>query len=182
MFKIIKTGILLGLVCFISAVCLAQVYQHTKDKIAAQSRPDVFLKDVFSAAEKFKEENKNNQSYFIAYGKEENIIGYIIPVSTIGYGGEIKLLIGLDTNGKIVNFRVLEHNETPGLGAKITEPKFMSQFTGKIKGEISLTSEDPQNGKIEAITSATISSRAVVNGINEAINFFENELKEYWNF
>jgi len=177
MFKIIRTGILLGLVCFISAVALSQVYQHTKDKIAAQSRSDNFLKDIFKTGEKFVEERAEDQSYFLAYAPGGGLLGAAIPVNVTGYGGEIKLLVGVDLDGRVVNFQVLEQNETPGLGAKITTPGFIEQFKGKDREKLILTIDDSQRGKIDAITSATISSRAVVDGIKKGIDFFESNLK-----
>ena len=180
MFKIIRTGILLGLVCFISAICLAQVYQHTKDKIAAQSRPDIFIKNIFKDGERFVKEGDVEQSYFLIYDSNDNLLGVAIPVNTTGYGGKtrkIRLLVGLDLTGRMVNFQILEQNETPGLGTKITTPNFIDQFKGKNREEIVLTIDDPEHGKIDAITSATISSRAVVDGIQKAIDFFENNIK-----
>ena len=178
MFKIIKTALLLGLVCFLSAFSLAKVYQNTKEKIAAQSEAGIFLKDLMPEGERFDQEVISKRRYFRAYGRGDELIGYVIPAETGGYGGKIKLLLGLDRSGKVLNFKVLEHNETPGLGAKITEPSFISQFKGKSYRQLNLRSVDPKEGKINGITSATISSQAVVNSIKEAISFFEENLKE----
>lgn len=178
MLKIIRAGILLGLVCLISAYSLAQVYQKTKDRIEAQSNPEIFLKELFAEGERFEQKSLEEQSYFLAYGPGNNLIGAAIPVSTAGYGGKIKLLVGIDLSGDVVNFQILEQNETPGLGAKITGPDFMRQFKGKSKKELVLNRDNPKEGRIEAITAATISSRAVVKGIREAVVFFENNLKD----
>ena len=178
MLKIIRTGILLGLVCLISAYALARVYQKTKGKIEAQSNPEIFLKELFAEGKRFAQKSMADQPYFLAYGPEDNLIGVAIPVSTVGYGGKVKMLVGIDLSGEVINFQILEQNETPGLGAKITGPDFMRQFKGKSKEEIALTKDAPKEGKIEAITSATISSRAVVKGVKEAIAFFEDNLKD----
>ncbi len=178
MFKIIRTGILLGLVCLISAYSLAQVYQKTKERIEAQSNPEIFLKELFTEGKRFEQKSMADQPYFLAYGPEDNLIGAAIPVSTAGYGGKVKMLVAVDSFGKVVNFQILEQNETPGLGAKITGPDFIRQFKGKTKEELILTRDDPKKGKIEGITAATISSRAVVKGIRKAISFFEDNLKQ----
>lgn len=180
MLKIVRAGILLGLVCLISAYSLAQVYQKTKNRIESQSSPEIFLKELFADGEKFEQKNLQEQSYFLAYGPEDNLIGAAIPVNTAGYGGKIKLLVGVNLSGEVVNFQILEQNETPGLGAKITGPDFIHQFKGKTKKELILNRDNPKEGKIEAITAATISSRAVVKGIKEAIAFFEDNLKDTW--
>ncbi len=178
MLKIIRTSLLLGIICFISAFCLAQVFRQTKDKIAGQSRADNFLKKIFLEGERFDEGKIGKQPYFLAFGADENLIGVIIPVSAAGYGGKIKMLVGLDLDGTVSNFQILEQNETPGLGAKILEPVFLGQFKGKNKDELGLIKDEPSQGKIEAVTSATISSRAVTKGFKEAVIFFEENLKE----
>lgn len=180
MLKIIRTGILLGLICLISAYALGRVYQKTKEKIETQSNPEFFLKKLFTEGERFKQKNLGGQVYFLAYDRGDNLIGAGIPVNTVGYGGKVKMLVGVDSSGKVINFQILEQNETPGLGAKITRQDFIRQFKGKNKEEIALTIDDPGEGKIEAITAATISSRAVVKGIKEALLFFESNLKDMW--
>ncbi len=88
--------------------------------------------------------------------------GYAFQSSGKGYGGEIEILVGLDTGFKIKGISVLSHTETPGLGARITEASFTDQFKGMSLSELALKSE---GGGIDAITGATISSKAVVDAI-----------------
>ncbi len=88
--------------------------------------------------------------------------GYAFKASGNGYGGEIEILVGLDTGFEIKGISILSQAETPGLGARIAEVSFTDQFKGMSLSEVVLKSE---GGKIDAITGATISSRAVVDAI-----------------
>lgn len=106
--------------------------------------------------------------------------GYIYTVAPKGYAGEISLMVGIAyPSMKITGVRILSQKETPGLGAKCTEPAFLDQFTGKDLHrnlEVSKKAGSPQ--EIEAITASTITSRAIVDGINLAsAHFRSNYLK-----
>ena len=88
------------------------------------------------------------------------LVGRVLAASTQGYSGPIQGLVGLDPAGAVSGVRVLVQTETPGLGAKITGQAFLDQFQGKKAAEVALKKDDPA-GKIDAVTAATISSRAV---------------------
>ena len=89
-----------------------------------------------------------------------------------GFGGTIKILIGVDNSKKITGTKILEHLETPGLGERITEDEFLEQFVNK---PITL-----QANEIDAITGATISSTAIIDTITGNVNriseYIESEL------
>ena len=89
-------------------------------------------------------------------------VGYCVEVSPNGFGGAISLVVGVSANGKVTGVTVLEHSETPGLGAKAEEPDFLQQYVGK-SGKIVVGSD------INAITGATITSKAVTDGVNTAV-------------
>jgi electron transport complex protein RnfG len=90
--------------------------------------------------------------------------GYAFIASGSGYGGDIDILVGLDSDFKIKDISIITQTETPGLGARITESTFTDQFKGLSADEIALRSN---NGMIDAITGATISSKAVVDTVRE---------------
>jgi electron transport complex protein RnfG len=90
--------------------------------------------------------------------------GYAFIASGSGYGGDIEILVGLDGDFNIKDISILAQTETPGLGGRITESIFTDQFKGLSAGEVALRSDD---GMIDAITGATISSRAVVDIVRE---------------
>ncbi len=107
-----------------------------------------------------------------------DIVGYVMTVKQPGYSGIMQLLVGMDTNGTVTGIKLIEHGETPGLGANATSSKFRSQFIGK-SGEISVTkNQNPADNEIVAITAATITSRAVANGVNTALEFYDKNLKK----
>lgn len=105
---------------------------------------------------------KNGQPTGIAFKK-----------NTVGYGGNIGLMIGVTPEGKIYGVQVMEQNETPGLGAKISHPNFLKQFTNK---DLSSTRWEVKKlgGDFDQISAATVSSRAITKGIKEGLSFFQS--------
>lgn len=104
-------------------------------------------------------------------GDTKNIVGYVFSVLTRGYGGEISMLVAIDTEGVIKGIDILTHSETPGLGANADKPSFTSQFGGK-HGLLSVTKSTPGGSEVMAITAATITTKAVTNGVNTAIAYY----------
>lgn len=102
------------------------------------------------------------------------LIGIAYEAKSTGYHGDIELMVGMDPEGKLTGISIIKHTETPGLGARIIEPKFTDQFKG-LSGELKLTS---QGGKVDAVSGATISSKGAINAVNEAIKFFPTAIKE----
>lgn len=95
--------------------------------------------------------------------------GFILPVEGRGYGGTIKMIAAADTEGRIIGFEILSHNETPGLGDLATGSEFRDQFTGHGHGDLEIT-KTHEVGKIDAISGATITSRAVAHSLDEALS------------
>ena len=112
-------------------------------------------------------------TYNLAYDAEGNFIGAAVKTySKNGFGGKIELMVGMLADGVINKVSVLSQAETPGLGANMVNEKWKSQFDGK----------DPKNfilkvkkdgGDVDAITAATISSRAVSEAVKKAADGFE---------
>ncbi|MBK7094937.1 MAG: RnfABCDGE type electron transport complex subunit G [Saprospiraceae bacterium] len=115
-------------------------------------------------------------SFDIFPGKSDNKINSI-AISTFtdqGYNGLIKLMVGLDTLGIIKNIAVLEQKETPGLGTKINTEKFLEQYRGKDPGKWKLKVKK-DGGETDAITGATISSRAFNDAVQKAYDVYKKE-------
>ena len=91
--------------------------------------------------------------------------GFVVSCTVSSFGGPMEMMVGVDKTGTVTGVRILSHADTPGLGAKATEPAFYEQFNGT-SGTLAVTKD---GGSIEAITSATITSRAVTGGVNDAI-------------
>ncbi len=165
-------------VAFVCALTLALIYQKTAPVIEKQKQMllERSLQSVLKADSYSKQEG--DIIYYEAKNGKDNIIGWALPLSGKGYGGDIQLLVGVDIKENITGVQVLEHSETPGLGSKIneieykqTESKFLKQFQGKNIENIILTKNKTENN-IQAITGATISSKAVVDQIRLGIGEF----------
>ncbi len=157
--------------CLISAFALSQIYNLTLPRIEYQ-RNVAGLKAGFGAvmpeADRF-EPATPDSTVWLAF-KGETRIGSIIKTAKQGYGGPVPITAGVDLQGRIVAIKVASAaeglKETPGLGLKATEPEFRDQFRGKKAEEIRLNKD---GGTIHAITGATVTSRAVADGLYEAL-------------
>ena len=108
-----------------------------------------------------------------------NTVGYTLKVLPSGYGGTIELMVGIDSaNGQVSGINIVSNSETAGLGAKSTDPEFSDQYKGKPLEELSvLKNGTPGDTEIKAISGATITSTAVTNGVDAAIEVYNNSLK-----
>ncbi len=96
--------------------------------------------------------------------------GYAVEVTPAGFGGAIDMMVGVDREGKVLGIRIVSHSETPGLGASAASENaagenFRAQFAGK-GGTLAVTKD---GGEIDALTGATVTSRAVAAGVNAAL-------------
>lgn len=112
-------------------------------------------------------------TYNLAYDANANFIGAAIRTYSMnGFGGKIELMVGILNNGIINKVSVLSQAETPGLGANMVNDKFKGQFDGKNPKEFNLDVKK-DGGDVDAITAATISSRAVSEAVKKAVEGFE---------
>lgn len=168
------------IICLVAAVLLALTNNVTKGKIAqnAIDTENASRQLVLSAATDFSEAETYADTaltYCKGTDAEGNLVGYIFTSAAKGYGGDVKVMIGFDTNGEIIGFEILDcSNETPGLGQNSKKPEFKERFIGK-SGELTVNKNSNEGQNIQAITAATITSTAVVNAVNAAVNAF-NEI------
>jgi electron transport complex protein RnfG len=100
-------------------------------------------------------------------------VGYVIELAPAGYSGTISMMAGISkTDNKITGIRILRHTETPGLGALAVNEKFYRQYDGKQTVPLRVVKTSPGNDEIEAITGSTITTRAITNAVNEAIQWY----------
>lgn len=149
------------IVVLISISLLVGINNIVSPRIKAQEieKINMLLEKIFPEIDDYIYED---EIYFI-YSNDEKI-GYAFLADGYGYGGSINLLVGIDLNFDIKGIDVISHTETPGLGSRITEDSFKQQFKGLTPDDIALRKDD---GKIDAITGATISSTAVAEAIRE---------------
>lgn len=98
--------------------------------------------------------------WFKGFDDEGEFVGYVVPVKTRGYEGHIEMMLGVDSSLAITEFKLVKHRETPGLGAKAVEQEFHDRFKGRKADQLEV-SKTAEEGKILAITGATITSKAI---------------------
>jgi electron transport complex protein RnfG len=155
--------------CFISGAIIAGTYFVTAP-VAAQKAvmlKNDAMKALVKDADTFKE-IQGKQDWYEAQ-KSGKTIAYVVPSETKGFGGTIKMLVAVTPDGKVIDFNILSANETPGLGDNASKDFFRNRFKNKVADDLEVT-KDPTNTKnIQAMTGATISSRAVTKGVKEAV-------------
>ncbi len=182
----IKNALILMAITLIAGFLLGLVYEVTKEPIAKQKEiaTNNALKAVLESAESFEKiEDKNTEDaikdIYAAKARDE-VIGYAFLVSAKGgYGGDVEVMVGLDTkDGEVNGIDVLKHNETPGLGAKSDEPEFKDQFKDKPLADLKVVKgESSADDEIAAISGATITSRCVTGGVDECIVYLNENLE-----
>ncbi len=153
----------------ISAVCagvLAYVDSITREPIKATAA-DNERKAIRAVLPPGTEKTESVGSALVGKDASGKIVGYVAKgMDSGGYGGDVVLMVGFQPDKKtVVSYKVLQAAETPGLGMKLTTPEFSGQFAGKDGRSLSVKKD---GGDIEAITSATITSRAVCRAIADA--------------
>ena len=109
-----------------------------------------------------------------AMADDGSLIGYLFVGARRGYGGQVPVMVAIDEAGVIVGVRVLSNEETPGLGKKVEQSTFLRQFIShKADAQFALNVENSRQLPVDAISGATISSRAVTDSINTAVRFFQ---------
>ena len=167
----------LFVITLVASVLLGVVSAVTAEPIAIQEKlkEDNGMAAVLPAASAFEIVDEPTEGLVRKVSKgmnDEGDCGYVVSAYPSGFGGEITLMVGIDLSGTVTGVRILSLSETPGLGAKATEPAFYEQYTGKTDMPLSVTKSAPGSNQIQAITSATITSAAVTDGVNAAYEWF----------
>ena len=161
----------------ISGGLLGLVYGMTKDTIAEgdAKKNAKAIAEVLGTEENTRLDTATvgDLFYNLAYDDQDQLIGAAIKTfSNAGFNGRIELMVGILTDGTIKGVSVLQQSETPGLGANMVNPKFKDQFNGKNPSSYNLTVKK-DGGDVDAITAATISSRAFTGAVRLACESFE---------
>jgi electron transport complex protein RnfG len=176
--KILRLILSLSVISAICAGVLASINDATKGVIAKIREKQVLdaAADVMPPAVDKAKVEQVGEGIFVGKDAAGKIAGYAIKGSDpSGYGGEIVLMVGFTSDFRISTYKKLVAAETPGLGTNLSSPAFMKQFAGMDASSPLSVKKD--GGKIDAITSATITSRAVCGAINDAKNKMEGMLK-----
>lgn len=188
----LRFSLILFLICFFTAFSLSLVNRITQPKILAQLEKEqqLALHEVVPQAFRFEPIKKDGEiHYYKAFDKDGNLLGYAFKTETKGYSSNILTMVGIKPDGKIISIKILSHNETPGIGSKITEIKTTQTLWDKFTKKPQETKEEPWfceqfKGKdvrnlekeIEAISGATISSEAVIKSVKEKAELLLKEI------
>ena len=177
--EILKIGFILFGITAVSAFLLAVVNSATKPIIAKNQLKKTYesMETVMPEAKSFEPVDTNDAEAYKAYGETGEVIGVCVVTTSNGYGGEIKVLAGVDLEKQVTGIDILAHSETPGLGANATKPEFKNQFAGKTK-DIAVSKKEPKENEIQAMSGATISSKAVTEAVNFALEIAGGVLDE----
>lgn len=176
--EIIVPTAVLSIICIVVTLALSSTNMLTENKIATlaeQTQNEAMSKLI--EADEYPIQTSSLSSGEIDYNtavKDGETIGYIFVVDTKGYGGTVSVMTAVNTDGTIAAVEILDaSNETPGLGQNVTKQDFFTQFTNLtdnitvIKGGTA----NADNNEINAVTGATISSKAVTKAVNEALSY-----------
>ena len=172
----------LFVICVVSGGVLGIVYSATKGPItkAENAKKTEAIENVLPEFNELKETKVKSAMedidipFYLAYDADNNFIGAAVETFTNkGFSGNVSLMVGILADGTVNNISVLQHAETPGLGSKMTEPSFKDQFNNKNADSFNFKVKK-DGGDIDAITAATISSRAFCDAVNRALSTFEN--------
>lgn len=165
---LVPTGILF-LICVAVAAALAGANFLTAERIEEQQRlkAEESRKIVLAAAESFEEQ----EGYYKGVTGGQTV-GYVFETEAKGYGGSVRVMTGIGQEGDITGVVILSHGETPGLGANAVKEEFRDQFrqAAPENGLKVVKFQTPGEGEVEALTGATITTRAVSEAVNAAIS------------
>lgn len=190
--EIFRYGVILFLICAAASGLLALVNSKASPQIILQAREEEenSLKEAMPEAGYFEPVREGEDIlYYKAYDQDKNLLGAVFKAKAKGYSSQIETMAGLTNDGCITAIKILGHNETPGLGSKIAEVKEDITFFDAVKGKKSTAAKKPwfeerfSNKKIEelkdiqAITGATISSKAVIESVKKKAEEIKKLLK-----
>ncbi|MDD5729983.1 MAG: RnfABCDGE type electron transport complex subunit G [Candidatus Omnitrophica bacterium] len=170
--EMIRYGLILASICVIASASLAAVNSVTKTRILSQakSEEEAGLKEVVPEGARFDAVKSGNETiYYKAFDKNGMAAGVAFKAEGKGYSSVIETLAGMKNDGTIIAVKILNHNETPGLGARVAEHSFTGQFANKNIRDLN---------QVQAITGATISSKAVMDSVKKKAEEIKNLLKD----
>ncbi len=194
--SMIKNALILFAITLVAGVLLGLVYQVTKDPIAYQEKlaQDKANQSVFAAAATFDDVSLDEAGSAAVTAEHTGVtiesvkeakdssgasLGYVIQVKSKGYGDFITYTVGITNDGNVNGISIIKIAETPGLGMN-AEKVIVPQFTDKAETNFAVVKSGQLSDagtQIEAISGATITSRAVTEGVNGAVSYFDNVLK-----
>ncbi len=170
---ILKPTIVLAVICIVTSALLAYTNSLTApviDALAVETELNT-RKLVLEQADEFVDETLGDVAYCTGKSADGSTVGYVFTTSAKGYGGDVKIMVGVNADGTVAGVQTLELSETPGLGMNAQKPGFLEQFIGKTLG-VAVNKNTPAENEIKALTGATITSKAVTAAVNTALEYY----------
>ena len=197
-----KSAVNLCAITLVAGLALSGVYAMTKDTIEVQqmNKNAASYREVLSSAETFDYDDAisaavaelGDEPYNSAFGRTNindvvigkdasgNLAGYVVSVTTHdGFDGDIAMSVGIDTEGTVTGIAFTELNETAGMGMRVDEPEFKSQFAGVSTDSFTLNKSGnaSADNDINTVSGASTTSGAVVNAVNTALSFYAEHIQ-----
>ncbi len=171
---ILIPSISLFLICLAVALLLSFTNELTKEPISKveEEKKQTAMLSVCPGAVSFEEVKGIDSQAYVGVDDKGNVCAYAIPVTVKGYGGDMGIMVGISVKDEVTGVEILSHGETPGLGANCTNESFTDMYKRPLSEGEFLTDKD--GGDIDAITGATITSRAVTDGVNQAVDIYNS--------
>lgn len=173
--EIARPALILFAICLIVTACLALTNAVTKNAIAAQKEKDAQASRLAAlpVAETFEKSQTLDNCYV---GKKNGeTVGWVFTTKASSYGGEITVVTGISKEGKVTGVELESTNDTPGLGLNATKDSFRDQYAQQVpeNGFEVVKDGSAGSGQVNALTGATITSRAVTAAVNEAVTEYQ---------
>jgi electron transport complex protein RnfG len=162
---ILKLALILLLITAVVAGLLGFVNDLTKDKIAENTakKANAAMQAVLPS-DSYEKLEVSEEGISEVYKSEK---GFVVRLNANGFGGAIDMMVGIDLNGAVTGVSVISHSETASLGAECTRADWRAQFVGT-SGSLKVSKD---GGTVDALTGATVTSRAVTEAVNRAVEF-----------
>ncbi len=177
--EIVVPALSLFIICIVVTALLGLTNAVTAPKIEelAVETQEAAKKEVLADAASFGEAEQTQldgtaYTYYKGLAADGSVIGYVVETVSKGYGGDISLMVGVGADGTVQGVSILSINETAGLGMNAENPEFLDQFIGK-SGTIGVQKNGSSDTEIQALTGATITSKAMADGVNQALSVCE---------
>ncbi|MCK9557269.1 MAG: FMN-binding protein [Candidatus Cloacimonetes bacterium] len=172
----IKLSLILLAFCVVASGILAYVNGLTAPVIAARkAQTEIDTRQALIPGAEFTEaQTADGAQYFIAYDPAtQDTLGYTFISAETGYSSTVKTMVGMDKDFKVLAIKVLDHAETPGLGANCTSESFTGQFSGLTVDQLKV---DKDGGAVVSLSGATITSRCIANSIRTRITAVQSDI------
>ncbi len=172
--QMLVIGLKLLIICAAVAAVVSGVYLLTNAKYEENIKlqKEKAIREIFDpagslTAMRVRELDFDGEETVYAVYDGDTLVGYCVETLSSGFGGDVSLMVGFYTDGSIKGVSIVSMSETPGLGSKVGESNYLASYVGK-NGPLVL------GENVDAISGATISSRAVLEGVNRAVEILES--------